>query len=62
MECRQLFDVDRMELDRILPAGWRTQEGNKAADCVDNNDIWSAERSAMWKQRDEKWRIITLNN
>lgn len=51
MECRQLFDVDRMELDRILPAGWRTQEGNKVADCVDNNDIWSAVRSAMWKQR-----------
>lgn len=51
MECRQLFDVDRMELDRILPVGWRTQEGNKVADCVDNNDIWSAERSAMWKQR-----------
>lgn len=31
----------------FLPVEWRTQEGNKVADCVDNNDIWSAERSAM---------------
>lgn len=33
-----------------LLVGWRTREGNKAAGCVDNSDIWSAEASpAKWQ-------------
>lgn len=35
---------------------WRTQEGNKVAGCVDNNDIWSAGRSA--EMRNEEKIII----